>query len=80
MRNYPHRLQTLYESSVAFGMRKALIMEQGRAEMVSRITQLEEHEKDLERQVPGALVRVVAVDQRGDRETGSFLVVWPAQG
>ncbi len=43
--------QTLYESAVAFGIRKALQTEQGKSEMESRITQLEADVKDLERQV-----------------------------
>jgi dynein light intermediate chain, axonemal len=41
----------LYESAVAFGMRKALQTEQGKSEMEARIQQLEGDNKDLERQV-----------------------------
>jgi hypothetical protein len=44
-------VQTLYESALAFGMRKALQTEQGKGEMAARIQQLESSEKDLERQV-----------------------------
>jgi hypothetical protein len=44
-------LQTLYESSIAFGMRKALMTEQGKGEMETHITQLQGNVKDLERQV-----------------------------
>jgi hypothetical protein len=43
--------QTLYESAVAFGIRKALQTEQGKAELETRIQQLEVENKDLERQV-----------------------------
>lgn len=43
--------QTLYESSVAFGMRKALLGEQGKGEMESRIEGLEAETRDLSRQV-----------------------------
>eukprot|EP00878_Enallax_costatus_P023972 GHUV01025554.1.p1 GENE.GHUV01025554.1~~GHUV01025554.1.p1 ORF type:complete len:215 (+),score=51.64 GHUV01025554.1:235-879(+) len=43
--------QTLYESSIAFGMRKALMTEQGKGEMESHITTMEGQIKDLERQV-----------------------------
>jgi dynein light intermediate chain len=46
-------LQTLYESSVAFGMRKALQTEAGKSDMEVRLTQLEANEKDLQRQVGG---------------------------
>jgi dynein light intermediate chain len=43
--------QTLYESSVAFGMRKALQTEAGKADMEVRIQQLEGEHKELERQL-----------------------------
>ncbi|GFR62070.1 axonemal dynein light chain p33 [Elysia marginata] len=43
--------QTLYESSVAFGMRKALQAEQGKADMERKISELESEKRDLERQV-----------------------------
>ncbi len=39
--------QTLYESAVAFGMRKALQTEQGKNEMEARIQTLEGEAKDL---------------------------------
>ena len=42
--------QTLYESSVAFGMRKALLAEQGKLEMAARIEALETSERDLAKQ------------------------------
>ena len=44
-------LQTLYESSIAFGMRKALQTEAGKSDMEQRINTLEAEAKDLERQV-----------------------------
>ena len=44
-------LQTLYESSIAFGMRKALQTEQGKGDMEGRIGTLEVETKDFERQV-----------------------------
>lgn len=43
--------QTLYESSVAFGMRKALMAEQGKADMEKRVNELERDKRDLEKQV-----------------------------
>lgn len=43
--------QTLYESSVAFGLRKALQTECGKANMDVRIQQLEAELKELDRQV-----------------------------
>merc|ERR1712153_168798 len=38
--------QTLYESSIAFGMRKALMAEQRKADLEARIKQLEAEKKD----------------------------------
>ena len=43
--------QTLYESSVAYGMRKALQAEQRKAEMLIKIKQLEDTIEDLEMEV-----------------------------
>lgn len=43
--------QALYESSVAFGVRKALQTELGKSDMETRIQQLEAEHKELERQV-----------------------------
>lgn len=43
--------QTLYESSIAFGMRKALMAEQGKVDLQQQIEQLEGENRDLEHQV-----------------------------
>lgn len=43
--------QTLYESSIAFGMRKALMAEQGKVDLQQQIEQLEGKNRDLEHQV-----------------------------
>jgi len=43
--------QTLYESSIAFGMRKALMAEYKRAEMENKVKHLENEKDDLEKQV-----------------------------
>ncbi len=43
--------QTLYESSVAFGMRKSLMSEQGKVDMEEQINQLEQEKQELEQQV-----------------------------
>lgn len=43
--------QTLYESSIAFGMRRALQAEQNKAEMEAKIKQIESEVKELEQQV-----------------------------
>merc|ERR1711988_1600148 len=56
--------QTLYESSIAFGMRKALQAEQGKADMESRIKQLEAEKKDLERQVLELKAKAEAIEKR----------------
>jgi len=56
--------QTLYESSVAFGMRKALQAEQGKAEMEQKIKQLEADKKDLERQIQDLKAKCEAIEKR----------------
>ena len=43
--------QTLYESSIAFGIRKALRAEQGKAEMESYIQKLEAEKTKLDKEV-----------------------------
>merc|ERR1712146_330633 len=43
--------QTLYESSIAFGMRKALMAEYRKTEMEAKVKQLESDKDDLERTV-----------------------------
>ena len=44
-------LQTLYESSIAFGIRKALQAEQGKTDMENYIAKLEEEKAALEKEV-----------------------------
>ncbi|XP_068274135.1 axonemal dynein light intermediate polypeptide 1 isoform X2 [Nyctibius grandis] len=56
--------QTLYESSVVFGTRKALQAEQGKADMEERITKLEEEKQELERQVSDEKARCKAIENR----------------
>lgn len=60
--------QTLYESSVAFGSRKALQAEQGKADMESRIQHLESEKKDLEREVAEWKEKCESIEKReGER-------------
>ncbi|XP_064207632.1 axonemal dynein light intermediate polypeptide 1 isoform X1 [Anguilla rostrata] len=56
--------QTLYESSVAFGMRKALQAEQGKADLEKKILELESEKKDLERQVNEQKAKCEAIERR----------------
>lgn len=56
--------QTLYESAIAFGMRKALQTEQGKSDMEARIQQLEADNGDLERQVTEWKLKCDAVEKR----------------
>jgi dynein light intermediate chain len=56
--------QTLYESSVAFGMRKALQAEQGKADMEKKIQELEEEKRALEQQLNEAKARSEAIEKR----------------
>lgn len=56
--------QTLYESSVAFGMRKALQSEQGKSDMERRIAELEQDKRDLERQVNDLKAKCDQIEKR----------------
>ena len=56
--------QTLYESSVAFGMRKALQTEQGKSDMEARIQGLESELKELERQLAEWKAKCEAIEKR----------------
>eukprot|EP00742_Colponemidia_sp_Colp-10_P001205 GILJ01001298.1.p1 GENE.GILJ01001298.1~~GILJ01001298.1.p1 ORF type:complete len:283 (+),score=59.31 GILJ01001298.1:1833-2681(+) len=56
--------QTLYESSIAFGMRKALQAEQRKAEMESKISQLDSENRDLESQVTELENKIQAIENR----------------
>mmetsp|Transcript_19635 Transcript_19635/g.66811 ORF Transcript_19635/g.66811 Transcript_19635/m.66811 type:complete len:247 (-) Transcript_19635:143-883(-) len=56
--------QTLYESSVAFGMRKALQTEQGKTDMEARIQGLESELKELERQLAEWKAKCDATEKR----------------
>uniref|UniRef100_A0A8B9PRU2 Axonemal dynein light intermediate polypeptide 1 n=1 Tax=Apteryx owenii TaxID=8824 RepID=A0A8B9PRU2_APTOW len=55
--------QTLYESSVAFGMRKALQAEQGKSDMEKRIAELEEEKQELEKQVNEQKAKCEAIEK-----------------
>ncbi|XP_028837165.1 axonemal dynein light intermediate polypeptide 1 isoform X2 [Denticeps clupeoides] len=56
--------QTLYESSLAFGMRKALQAEQGKSDTEKQIADLEEQKRDLERQVNEQKAKCEAIEKR----------------
>merc|ERR1712224_4042 len=56
--------QGLYESSIAYGMRKALMAEQRKAEMQAKIKRLETGKRDLERQVLDLESRCEAIEKR----------------
>lgn len=56
--------QTLYESSVAFGMRKALMAEQRKGELTSSIRSLEAQKADLERQVADLTQRIEDISRK----------------
>ena len=56
--------QTLYQSSVAFGMRKALQAEQGKFEMLEKIDTLESDKLSLERNVADLKAKCEAIERR----------------
>lgn len=51
--------QTLYESSIAFGMRKALMAEQGKVDLQQKAEQLEAECRDLEHQVREDIAQIL---------------------
>ncbi len=62
--------QTLYESSIAYGMRKALQAEQSKAEMLIKIQNIEDECADLEDEVEELKRRInrTLKDERTDKE------------
>ncbi|NXL82296.1 IDLC protein, partial [Leptocoma aspasia] len=56
--------QALYESSVAFGVRKALQAEQGKAHLEKRIAELEDENKELEKQVSEEKAKCEAIERQ----------------
>eukprot|EP01086_Lenisia_limosa_P013778 TRINITY_DN4327_c0_g1_i1.p1 TRINITY_DN4327_c0_g1~~TRINITY_DN4327_c0_g1_i1.p1 ORF type:complete len:226 (-),score=59.60 TRINITY_DN4327_c0_g1_i1:30-707(-) len=56
--------KTLYESSTAFGMRKALLEEHGKADLQARLETVEAERRDLERQVGDLRAKVEAIERR----------------
>merc|ERR1711988_611912 len=60
--------QTLYESSVAFGMRKALQAEQGKADMQEKISELEKDKEELKKQVLRLEAKCDEIQRLGEEE------------
>ncbi|KAL5013135.1 hypothetical protein ScPMuIL_007405 [Solemya velum] len=60
--------QTLYESSVAFGMRKALQAEQGKSDMEKKIQELEQEKRDLERNVNELKAKCEQIEKRAQEQ------------
>ncbi|XP_054276005.1 33 kDa inner dynein arm light chain, axonemal-like [Macrosteles quadrilineatus] len=56
--------QTLYESSVAFGIRKALQAEQGKCDMEETIVELKDVKAELERQVAELRAKAEQIERR----------------
>ncbi|GKT37230.1 Axonemal dynein light intermediate polypeptide 1 [Aduncisulcus paluster] len=56
--------RTLYESAVAYGMRKALLAEQAHQESEKRVAQLEQQRDDLEKQTVELRARLEESDRR----------------
>lgn len=56
--------RTLYESSVAFGMRKALHAEQNRVDMQAQIRNLEREKEELERNVADLSTKCDMIERR----------------
>ena len=71
--------QTLYESSIAFGIRKALKAEQGKAEMETYIQQLESQKTRLEKEVSDLEVQCQMVEKKAVEQRQAEEKVGPVQ-
>lgn len=60
--------QTLYESSIAFGMRKALMAEQKKAEMEATIKRLNAEKEELEQQVELLKARCRKIEEEANEQ------------
>jgi dynein light intermediate chain len=60
--------QTLYESSVAYGMRKALQAEQRKSEMLIKINQLNDNNDELESEVDDLRRKIESLLKQEKRE------------
>uniref|UniRef100_A0A8C4NI21 Axonemal dynein light intermediate polypeptide 1 n=1 Tax=Eptatretus burgeri TaxID=7764 RepID=A0A8C4NI21_EPTBU len=56
--------ETLYESSIAFGIRKALQAEHGKGDMETKILDLEAKNRELERSVNELMARCEAIERQ----------------
>lgn len=56
--------QTLYESSIAFGMRKALMAEQAKADTEQKLKEITEEKKQLEQQIQELKNKCEAIEKR----------------
>merc|ERR1711988_1078505 len=63
-----HAYQTLYESSIAFGIRKALQAEQGKTDMENYIAKLEEEKAALEKEVSDLKITCQMVEKRAQEQ------------
>lgn len=61
--------QTLYESSIAFGMRKALTAEQKKIDLQAVATQLENEKAELESQIDDLKVRCESIERREEERS-----------
>lgn len=70
--------QTLYESSVAFGMRKALQAEQGKVDSVAEIASLQQDKKDLQAEVVALKAKCGECARRASSSAPPSLAVEPS--
>ncbi|KAL0237541.1 hypothetical protein PCE1_000935 [Barthelona sp. PCE] len=64
--------QCLYESAVAFGIRKALQAEQGKAEMEANLEKLSNEKSDLERNVQELKAKIEAIERRAAEQKNLY--------
>ncbi len=56
--------QTLYESSIAFGMRKALMAEQAKSETEQKLREITDEKRQLEQQIQDLKNKCEAIEKR----------------
>lgn len=61
-------LQGLYDSSISYGMKKALVAEQSKKDMQSKISKLEKETRDLENQCAQMEDSCIAIERDGNAE------------
>lgn len=63
--------ESLYESSIAYGIRKALVAEQRRTDLTAKLKDLNENKKDLQNQIDTMKANIENTIKRSEEKRGS---------